>query len=344
MRTHVPALQRSAVVRTAALAAVAVLAAAPLAAEGMHEWNQTQSDRALVKLQNSPYDGSNRSSSSSSSGSSGGPYVSEAEQEAQRLEEQRLWTEHVKAYEAKLKADREAKERERRESFDRQLEADRRERESERDRQRKQQQTLAWKSSCRMALSALGRSEVGSPEAATAVHQLELEAEDGSPDAIGAYGWILIEGFHVPEDAAKGRAMLRRSIALDGDRIAMVRYAKCLAEGVGGECDELAARGWYRAVVACSAPGYGVACYELGVMDELGRGSKRDLHAAVKWFRTGASMGYLRSRLHYAEMQQAGVGMPKDPEAAKATFTELAECDDPDIASAARTAIIRIDR
>lgn len=313
---------------------VATAMATPLVAEEMKDYYQRQREAAIDRTRaeaNAP----NRPSSSPTYGSPSGPVESAEDRQAREAEEKARGEARVKqamadaAYERKVAADNR--------EYYRQQEAQRvaQAEQKERDARLARDQARRWATNLEGARSVLATAKPGSSQAKSAVDQLRSDTKEGSPDATGDYGWLLVQGVHVTRDAAEGRRLLRESLDKGGDATAMSRYGKCLADGIGGPVDELAARGWHRAAIACQAPNQAEARRELAQMEETGRGAKADPAAALRWYREAAEMGDAKARLRMAVMLRDGVGMPADRAKAMSELGKLALGEDREVAEMA---------
>jgi TPR repeat protein len=323
------------------LAAIA-LPATPLAAESMREWAHQQDERALRNLQNSVYE-THSSSSSSSSPSYG---VSSAESDEQRAERLRLEAEQAQAQAKRWKelADYTRRVAAENAEVDRKWAQRRADEANLRRAQAEMEETRyrRWMATIANSRAAFAAHPPESPESQQAAREVKALFDEGSPGGTAEYGWLLIEGVRVAPDAAEGRKQLRRALGHGALPDAMMHYAQCLADGIGGPADELGGRAWYRAVIACKAPGNVVARRELALMEEMGRGSRPNVPSALRWYREAAALGDAWSRLRLAQMLRDGVGMPADPAAAQTAFADLSTCEDHEVADIAEIARKRL--
>jgi TPR repeat protein len=166
-----------------------------------------------------------------------------------------------------------------------------------------------------MAGLMLFRGEGGMRDRAGALPYLRLAAEGGNADAQNMLAGLLFNGDSVPADQKAGMDWWEKA-ALQGHGGAVNNFATYLATGRGRPADPARAQ----ALIAAQAEaGYAPSQFRWALWQELGwQGTKRDIPAAVSWFRRAAENGHASAAFKYAAYLEAGEGgVAADPAAAR---------------------------
>ena len=112
----------------------------------------------------------------------------------------------------------------------------------------------------------------------------ERAAEAGNPR--GVTNLAALGGGAVPSDPARARELLAKAAATNAE--AQYQLGLMLADGTGGEKDEVAARALFEKAAAQNHPG---ALLQMGAFTEAGRGGPKDAAAAKAYYRRAADLG-----------------------------------------------------
>jgi TPR repeat protein len=110
--------------------------------------------------------------------------------------------------------------------------------------------------------------------------ELQAAAKKGNPKAEAQLGEMLLRGDGIPQDEARGVAMLEKA-ARAGQSAAAFRIGMLLANGTNGVTkDPARSLGYFR---AAAAGGETEAFFNIGAAYASGRGTKRDYGEALGW-------------------------------------------------------------
>ena len=112
----------------------------------------------------------------------------------------------------------------------------------------------------------------------------ERAAEAGNPR--GVTNLAALGGGAVPSDPARARELLAKAAATNAE--AQYQLGLMLADGTGGEKDEVAARALFEKAAAQNHPG---ALLQMGAFTEAGRGGPKDAAAAKAYYQRAADLG-----------------------------------------------------
>ncbi|MFZ0457096.1 MAG: tetratricopeptide repeat protein [Rhodoplanes sp.] len=114
----------------------------------------------------------------------------------------------------------------------------------------------------------------------------ERAAEGGNPRGVTNLA-ALSDGGNTPSDPGKARAMLAKA-AEKNSAEAQYQLGLMIAEGVGGEKDDVAARALFEKAAAQDHPG---ALERMGAFAQSGRGGPQDTSAARAYYEKAAALG-----------------------------------------------------
>lgn len=165
-----------------------------------------------------------------------------------------------------------------------------------------------------LAGQMLFKAEGGPRDRAGARPYLQRAAEAGIADAQNLLAGLLFNGDGVPADQRLAMDWWEKAAA-QGHGGAVNNFATYLATGRGRPADPARAR----ALIAAQAEaGYAPSQFRWGLWQEQGwQGTKKDLPAAVGWFRRAAENGHAPGAFKYAAYLEAGEGIKPDIPAAR---------------------------
>ena len=129
--------------------------------------------------------------------------------------------------------------------------------------------------------------ELGVPKDEAQARKLfERAAEGGNPRGVTNLA-ALSDGGNTPSDPGKARAILAKA-AEKNSAEAQYQLGLMIAEGVGGEKDDVAARALFEKAAAQDHPG---ALERMGAFAQSGRGGPQDTSAAKAYYEKAAALG-----------------------------------------------------
>lgn len=160
-----------------------------------------------------------------------------------------------------------------------------------------------------LAGQMLFKAEGGPRDRVAARPYLQRAAEAGIADAQNMLAALLFNGDGVPADQKAGMDWWEKAAA-QGHGGAVNNFATYLAAGRGRPADPDRAR---KLIAAQAEAGYAPSQFRWGLWQEQGwQGTKKDLSAALQWFRRAAENGHAAAALKYAAYLEAGEGVPVD--------------------------------
>lgn len=142
----------------------------------------------------------------------------------------------------------------------------------------------------------------------------EKAAAQGHGGGLNNFATYLATGRGRPADPARAQALIAAN-AEAGHPPSQFRWALWQEQGWQGTRRDLpAAIGWFR---RAAENGHAAAAYKYAAYLEAGEGIKADLPAARRWYGVGAEAGNADAQFQFARLLDAGEGGPADPAAAQ---------------------------
>ena len=165
-----------------------------------------------------------------------------------------------------------------------------------------------------LAGQMLFKAEGGPRDRAGALPYLRRAAEAGIDNAQNLLAGLLFNGEGVPADQTAAMDWWEKAAA-QGHGAAVNNFATYLATGRGRPADPARAQ---KLIAAQAEAGYAPSQFRWGLWQELGwQGTRKDLPAAVGWFRRAAENGHASGAFKYAAYLEAGEGIEADLSAAR---------------------------
>jgi TPR repeat protein len=178
-----------------------------------------------------------------------------------------------------------------------------------------------------LAGQMLFKAEGGPRDHAAALPYLRRGAEGGIADAQNLLGSLLFNGEGAPADPAAAMDWWEKAAA-QGHGGGVNNFATYLASGQGRPADPARAQ---KMIAAQAAAGYAPSQFRWALWQEQGwQGTKKDLPAAITWFRRAAENGHASAAFKYAAYLEAGEGIKADLPAARRWYGIGAEAGNPD--------------
>lgn len=165
-----------------------------------------------------------------------------------------------------------------------------------------------------LAGQMLFKAEGGPRDRVAARPYLQRAAEGGIPDAQSLLAGLLFNGDGVPADQKAAMDWWEKAAA-QGHGAAVNNFATYLATGRGRPADPARAQ---KLIAAQAETGYAPSQFRWGLWQEQGwQGTRKDLPAAIRWFRRAAENGHASGAFKYAAYLEAGEGINADIPAAR---------------------------
>lgn len=165
-----------------------------------------------------------------------------------------------------------------------------------------------------LAGQMLFHAEGGPRDRPGALPYLRIAAQAGQADAQNMLAGLLFNGDGVPADQKAGMDWWEKAAA-QGHGAAVNNFATYLATGRGRPADPARAQ---RMLAAQAEAGYAPSQFRWALWQEQGwQGTRRDLPAAIAWFRRAAENGHASAAFKYAAYLEAGEGVAADLPAAR---------------------------
>lgn len=173
-----------------------------------------------------------------------------------------------------------------------------------------------------LAGQMLYKAEGGPRDRAAALPYLRRGAEGGIDNAQNLLASILFNGEGVPVDQTAAMDWWEKAAA-QGHGAAVNNFATYLATGRGRPADPARAQ---KLIAARAEAGYAPSQFRWALWQEQGwQGTKKDLPAAIGWFRRAAEGGHAAGAFKYATYLEAGEGIKADLPAARRWYAAGAE-------------------
>lgn len=178
-----------------------------------------------------------------------------------------------------------------------------------------------------LAGQMLFKAEGGPRDRVAARPYLQRAAEAGIADAQNLLAGLLFNGDGVPADHKAAMDWWEKAAA-QGHGAAGNNFATYLASGRGRAADPARAQ---KLIAAQASAGYAPSQFRWGLWQELGwQGTRKDLPAAIGWFRRAAENGHASAAYKYAAYLEAGEGVGVDLPAARHWYGIGAEAGNAD--------------
>ncbi|QDO99154.1 sel1 repeat family protein [Ferrovibrio terrae] len=165
-----------------------------------------------------------------------------------------------------------------------------------------------------LAGQMLFKAEGGPRDRSAARPYLQRAAEGGIADAQSLLAGLLFNGDGVPADQTAAMDWWEKAVA-QGHGAAVNNFATYLATGRGRPADPARAQ---TLIAAQAEAGYAPSQFRWGLWQEQGwQGTRKDLPAAIRWFRRAAENGHASGAFKYAAYLEAGEGIKADIPAAR---------------------------
>lgn len=152
------------------------------------------------------------------------------------------------------------------------------------------------------------------PDQKTAMDWWEKAAAQGHGAAVNNFATYLAAGRGRPADPARARELIAAQ-AETGYAPSQFRWALWQEQGWQGTKKDLpAAISWFR---RAAENGHAAGAYKYAAYLEAGEGVRADLAAARRWYGVGAEAGNSDAQFEFARLLDAGEGGPADPAAAQ---------------------------
>jgi TPR repeat protein len=152
------------------------------------------------------------------------------------------------------------------------------------------------------------------PDQKTAMDWWEKAAAQGHGAAVNNFATYLATGRGRPADPARARQLIAAQ-AEAGYAPSQFRWALWQEQGWQGTRKDLpAAIGWFR---RAAENGHAAGAYKYAAYLEAGEGVWADVAAARRWYGVGAEAGNSDAQFEFARLLDAGEGGPADPAAAQ---------------------------
>jgi TPR repeat protein len=141
---------------------------------------------------------------------------------------------------------------------------------------------------------------------------MKKAAEHGDLEAQVMVGYMYRQGEGTPKDLARSVKWFR-SAAIRGDQDAQFQLGVMLFKGWGTPRDVDQALSWLRKAADQDGPAAAVADLSIAGLYLKGNGVPKDDVEATRWFRRAAARGSPAAYLSLAQLDESGVGVPRDP-------------------------------
>ena len=149
-------------------------------------------------------------------------------------------------------------------------------------------------------------------------------AERGVCDAQAIHAQLLLDGRHVPQNAALALHYFEQA-ARGGNAMGMNMVGRCLDQGWGVEKSPALAVPWFR---AAAERGLDWGMYNLATLLALGSGVPEDKYEAMQWLRKAAELGHVKSINLLGGFYEDGWVVRKDMAAARKHYESAAHGGD----------------